>query len=166
MTDELLLRAVRHNTWANVELLAFCSRLTAEQLAWTSAGVYGTIHATLQHTVAAEHGYLHALTGELPPAGPLTPGTLVPIAELLERARSNGERLEAALAAGPEPGRRIRRPSGAVAEVAIIVAQYLHHGSDHRAHVGTILGANGVEGPNLDVWAYGRTTGAVIPPPA
>lgn len=53
-----------------------------------------------------------------------------------------------------------------IAAAAIIVAQYIHHGSDHRAHVGTILGAHGVAGPALDVWAYGRSTGEVIPPPA
>ena len=41
------------------------------------------------------------------------------------------------------------------------VKQFAHHGSDHRAHVGTILGANGLEAPDLDVWAYGREIGAV-----
>ena len=165
MTDDTLLRLVRHNTWANLELLAFCARLPAGQLEWTTPGVYGTIHATLQHTVGAEHGYLHALTGDAPPGGMLTPGTNVPVEELSERARSNGERMERALSTGFDPARRIARPSGAVAEARIIAAQYIHHGSDHRAHVGTILGAHGIEGPSLDVWDYGRSIGEVIPPP-
>ena len=39
--------------------------------------------------------------------------------------------------------------------------QFAHHGSDHRAHVGTILGAHGLEAPELDVWAYGRVNDAV-----
>lgn len=169
--DDTLLHAVRHNTWANLELLAFCAKLSAEQLAWTSAGTYGTLHRTLHHTIGAEHGYLFGLTGELPPIevegrGKSMAGDWVaPIDELIERARSNGERLERVLAAGFDPARRIKRPSGAIAAAGIIAAQYLHHGSDHRAHVGTILGANGVEGPDLDVWTYGRTIGEVIPPP-
>ena len=39
--------------------------------------------------------------------------------------------------------------------------QFVHHGSDHRAHIGTILGVHGMEGPALDVWAYGREIGAI-----
>lgn len=165
MTDENLLRLVRHNTWANLELVAFCTRLPAEQLEWTTPGVYGTIHATLQHTVGGEHRYLQGLTGDEPAAGMITADMRVPIGDLIERARSNGERLERALSIGFDPARRIARPSGAVAEARIIVAQYIHHGSDHRAHVGTILGAHGVEGPSLDVWDYGRSIGEVSGPP-
>ncbi|HET7701168.1 MAG TPA: DinB family protein [Candidatus Limnocylindria bacterium] len=170
--DAVLIRAVRHNTWANLELLAFCAALTAEQLAWTTPGTYGTLHSTLHHIVGAEHGYLHGLTGLRPPietergGRAMTPDWQAPITELIERARSNGERLVAVLDGELDPARMIKRPSGAIAAAAIIVAQYLHHGSDHRAHVGTILGAHGVAGPNLDVWAYGRSTGEVIPPPA
>lgn len=170
--DPTLVASVRHNTWANLELLAFCATLTAEQLAWTTPGTYGTLHSTLHHLVAAEHGYLLALTGERPPietergGRAMTPDWQAPIEELIERARSNGERFERMLAAGIDADRRITRPSGTVAAAGIIAAQYLHHGSDHRAHVGTILGAHGVEGPDLDVWQYGRTTGEVIPPPA
>ncbi len=172
MTDRILLTAVRHNTWANLELLAFCARLTAEQLAWTSPGTYGTLHSTLHHIVGAEHGYLFGLTGLRPPietergGRAMTPDWQAPIAELSERARSNGERMAAALASDLDAARMIKRPSGAIAAAAVIATQYLHHGSDHRAHVGTILGANGMAGPNLDVWAYGRTSGEVIPPPA
>lgn len=171
MTDGILLRAIRHNTWANLELLAFCAKLTPDQLAWTAQGTFGTLHHTLQHTVSAEQSYLLALTGERPPievaerSKPLTADWTAPIAELLERARSSGERLERAIASGIDPARMITRPSRATAAAAIIAAQYLHHGSDHRAHVGTILGANAVEGPDLDVWTYGRTIGEVIPPP-
>lgn len=171
MTDGILLRAIRHNTWANLELLEFCSRLPAEQLDWTTPGVYGTIQRTLHHTIRAEHSYLHALTGEPPPieaegrGRQMTDDWTAPLTELVERARSNGERLERALAGGFDPAQMITRPSRATAAAAIIAAQYLHHGSDHRAHVGTILGANGVEGPSLDVWDYGRSIGEVIPPP-
>lgn len=165
MSDETLLRLVRHNTWANLELLEFCSRLSAEQLEWTTPGVYGTIHATLEHTVGAEHRYLQGLTGDEPAAGMITPGMRVPLGDLTERARSNGERMERALSTGFDPARRIARPSGTVAEARIIAAQYIHHGSDHRAQVGTILGANGVEAPSLDVWDYGRSIGEVTGPP-
>ena len=170
MIDQTLLRAVRHNIWANLELLAFCAKLPAEQLAWTTAGTYGTLHRTLHHIVGAEHGYLYALTGERPPietergGRAMTSDWQAPIDELIARARSNGERIERVLDAGFDPARMIRRPRGNEAAAAIIAAQFIHHGSDHRAHIGTILGANGVEPPSLDVWAYGHSTGEVTEP--
>lgn len=171
MTDQTLVRAVRHNIWANLELLAFCAKLAPGQLEWTAPGTYGTLHRTLHHIVGSEHGYLHALTGELPPIelegrGKSMAGDwAAPIDELIERERSNGERIERVLGAGFEPGRMIRRPRGNEAAAAIIAAQFIHHGTDHRAHVGTILGANGMEPPSLDVWSYGRSIGEVTPPP-
>ena len=159
MTDAILLRAVRHNSWANLELLVFCSKMSASQLEWTAGGVYGTIHATLQHILGAEAGYLHSLTGgELPPGG-WPPETLMPLEKLVDLARSNAERIERVLANETDSERKITRTSGAIVPATVIVAQFIHHGSDHRAHVGTILGGHGVEGPNLDVWAFGRAIG-------
>lgn len=163
MTDRSLLAAVRHNVWANLELLAFCGKLTDGQRAWKVPGTYGTIHETLQHIVGAENGYLFALTGELPPGGRLTP-ELRPIEELIERERVNGERIERVLEDGFDPDRVVTRRDRGTATARVIVAQFVHHGSDHRAHVGTILGAHGVEPPDIDAWAYGTSLGEVRPP--
>lgn len=159
MTDGILLAALRHNNWANQQLLGFCANLSAEQRAWTSPGTYGSIHACLQHILGAESGYLFSLTGgELPPGGRL-PESLVPLEQLRALAQSNAERIERVIAAETDPERTIARPSGAIVPAAVIAAQFIHHGSDHRAHIGSILGAHGVEGPNLDVWAFGRAIG-------
>ena len=163
MTDATLLCAVQHNSWANQQLLEFCANLTEEQRDWTSPGTYGSIHACLQHILGAESGYLFSLTGgELPPGGRL-PESLVPLDELRSLAQSNAERIERVVAAERDPERRITRPSGAIVPATVIVAQFIHHGSDHRAHIGSILGAHGVEGLNLDVWAFGRAVGVSTP---
>lgn len=170
MTEETLLRLVRHNTWANLRLFDFCATMPPEQLEWTTPGTFGTLHRTLHHIVGAEHAYLLALTGELPPievegrGKPMSGGWAAPIDELVERARSNGERMERFVRNGFDPLRTVT-PFRNRAAAAIVAAQYIHHGSDHRAHAGTILGAHGVEIPldanddGLDLWAYGTTTG-------
>jgi uncharacterized damage-inducible protein DinB len=164
MTDATLLRALQHNNWANQQLLDFCAKLTEEQRAWTSPGTYGSIHACLQHILGGESGYLSSLTGgELPPGGRL-PESLVPLDQLRALAHSNAERIERVLAAERDPERKITRPSGAIVPATVIVAQFIHHGSDHRAHIGSILGAHGVEGPHLDVWAFGRAIGVSTAP--
>lgn len=164
MTDATLLRAIAHNNWANKELLEFCARLGPEQQAWTTAGVYGSIQATLQHILSAESGYLFSLTGgERPPQGTLPDGVW-PFDVLRGLQRSNAKRIEEVLMNEKDPERMITRPSGAIVPSTVIVTQFIHHGSDHRAHVGSILGANGVEGPNLDAWAFGRAIGVSTAP--
>lgn len=88
----------------------------------------------------------------------------MPVSELIERAASNGDRMERIVSGGFDPLRVIIEGTGRVV-AAIIAAQYVHHGSDHRAHAGTILGAHGVEIPldanedGLDLWGYGTTIG-------
>jgi uncharacterized damage-inducible protein DinB len=49
------------------------------------------------------------------------------------------------------------RPDGSEthATVGIRLAQALHHGTDHRSQVCTILTNLGVEPPAIDVWDYG-----------
>jgi hypothetical protein len=48
---------------------------------------------------------------------------------------------------------------------ATILTQLIMHGVEHRAHVGTILGSNGIEPPDLDSWAHGiRVHGDDWPP--
>ena len=49
--------------------------------------------------------------------------------------------------------------------IATILTQLVMHGVEHRAHVGTILGANGIEPPDLDSWSHGiRIHGDDWPP--
>ena len=152
---------MRHNCWANIVLIEFCAKLPAEQLTWTTPGTYGTIHATLRHIVFSEYGYLFALTNELPVGPLLAPDQVLPLDELLRRARSNAERVEGAFAVDRDWALRFKRPSGAIITPRMSAAQFIHHGSDHRAHIGTILGAHGLETPDLDVWAYGTDNDAV-----
>jgi uncharacterized damage-inducible protein DinB len=160
MADSTLTRAVRHNTWANLEMLSFCARLDKEQLDWSAPGTLGSIHRTLQHIVGAESFYLRLLTGAPPPEGRLG-DNLVPVDDLVRREKTNGERIERVLQAAFDPDRKLEVNKGETATAGVIVAQFIHHGSDHRAHVGTILGSHGVEPPDLDVWAYGTSIGEV-----
>jgi hypothetical protein len=46
-------------------------------------------------------------------------------------------------------------------ELWVPLAQFSHHGSDHRSQIGTILTVNGLEAPDLDVWVYASAEGAI-----
>ncbi len=159
--NDAVLHSTRHEVWADLELLRFCSALTPEQLAWTVPGTYGAIQNTLQHLVRAQRGYLFRLGADEEPTDlPRDTERLVPIRELVPQEERIGARLEAFLAKPFDP-RRVVPTSDGTALTGIVLAQLIHHGSDHRAHIGTILGAHGVTPPELDVWHYGIAVGEV-----
>src|SRR5512138_101279 len=64
----ILASLFRHNAWANLKLLDFCSGLSDEQLEATAAGTYGSIRRTLVHLVRAEVDYVNRVTGRWPAA--------------------------------------------------------------------------------------------------
>jgi hypothetical protein len=43
--------------------------------------------------------------------------------------------------------------------MTVPMAQAIHHADDHRSHILSILGARGLEVPELDVWAYAWSAG-------
>ena len=47
--------------------------------------------------------------------------------------------------------------------LGVVIIQALHHGNDHRTHVCTILGHHDITYGEMDVWAYGDTTGLIVP---
>lgn len=156
--------AVRHSLWANEKLIQYCAGLTREQLAWTVPGTYGTIEALLHHTVSADQGYLLTLTGSIPGEPRASTEKPGPIADLIPKVRAIREACERLLAQ-PFDAERVVERRDTVATAGVLIAQLVHHGSDHRAHVGTILGAHGLDANawDLDVWEYGKELGIVGP---
>jgi uncharacterized damage-inducible protein DinB len=154
-----LLDLLRHHAWATIRLIEFAKGLTAEQRAWTVPGTYGSIDQTLSHIVGADGYYLFRLTGAWPPGGPMRPDGPVDLDDLMTRARAAAELYERYAAADLDPD-EVRRHEGSTGlrteTVGTILAQVLHHGNEHRSHVGTILGAHGIEHPDYSGWAWGR----------
>ncbi len=51
------------------------------------------------------------------------------------------------------------------APLGIRLGQALHHGTDHRSQICTVLTALGVEPPAIDVWDFGEQDGRAIEVP-
>jgi uncharacterized damage-inducible protein DinB len=163
-----MLRQLRHDVWATGKLLVYCRGLTDAQLALTAPGTFGAVRRTLQHIVGADQGYLRKL-------GIATTYPELPDEEdvPLERTAAELEIVRAAveeLFAGREPDpdrviddekRKDPKDPPLELEAWMMLTQFVHHGSDHRAHIGTILGAHGLTAPRLDVWSYGTEIGAI-----
>ena len=167
MKTSLMLRALRHDIWATEKLIAHCRTLKKEQLDLTVPGTYGSIRRTLQHLVRGDERYLVRLGVDmgtpLPAEGD---ASLEDIAAHLARVKSEVETLFKASRFDPDGMvydtlRANPKDPPLEMEAWTMLVQFTHHGSDHRAHIGTILGANGLSTPGLDVWAYGSETGAI-----
>lgn len=149
----MLLQALRYNRWANLRLLDVCAGLTEEQLQAGSPGTYGSIAATWQHLLAAEQRYLRRLVGGEPR---LSENDEFPgVATLKQHAERSGDELIEAVGHfdpdGTSQGRDDRAPRH-----WLVMTQAIHHGNDHRTHICTILGQNGIDYGGLDVWAFGE----------
>ena len=157
------IEAFRYHRWANLHLLDACAKLSDEQLQLTSPGTYGTIAATWLHLLAAEQRYLRRLVGSEPQLSEKDefPG----IAALKEHAARTGDELiEAAAKIKPEDVIDTKYGDESIRmNLGVVIIQALHHGNDHRTHICTILGHHDMTYGDMDVWAYGDATGAMVP---
>jgi uncharacterized damage-inducible protein DinB len=163
-----MLRQMRHDVWATERLVAYCRTLTDAQLDLTVPGTYGTIRHTLTHIIAADEGYLVRLLGSALHERQFRDdheATLDELAEHLDHVKDAVERLFAGAEFDPDrtiSDTPLRRPGQPRFEMKAWVpaTQLVHHGSDHRAQIGTILGAHGLDTPDVQVWPYAMDLGA------
>ena len=146
----------RHHAWATLRLIDHCAALPVDQLRATAPGTYGTIEATLVHLVAADQRYLEDMDGEAPGSRVSEAGGQS-LAEVRAAAELQAARWTALVRRASELN--VVRPAydeDPDSEHAedLLFLQAIHHGNDHRAHVCTILGANGLRVPDLSGWTY------------
>jgi uncharacterized damage-inducible protein DinB len=147
--DGLLSRCFGHHFWATQRLLAECGSLSASQLELSAPGTYGSILGTLTHLVSSDRGYLSRLRRK-GRAQQLETASLEELSELWEREIDGWQQY---LATRPDFGTTVECSDGWYPSWVLIV-QAIHHGNEHRTHVGTVMLAHGLELPELDVWAY------------
>jgi uncharacterized damage-inducible protein DinB len=157
-----MLRQMRHDVWATEQLLEHCRSLTTEQLQLTAPGTYGTIQKTFAHIVRANEGYLNTYDLIPQPFLEVTDGT--PLNETAARLARVQDAVERLFKSNDyDFDRRIHdERRKADLDLWVPLAQFSHHGSDHRSQICTILTLQGLDVPELDVWAYATTKGAIV----
>lgn len=160
MTTPLLQDAFGHHVWATIRLIDTCESLTHEQLGTGAEGTFGSIIDTLRHTVAADSGYLYALTGGGHPIADAGSMGLDDMRTIMENNRAEWMSL---IQTDLDPEETVIRyrddGSESHAPLGVRLAQALHHGSDHRSQVCTVLTTLGIEPPGIDVWDYADEDG-------
>lgn len=159
--------AFDHHVWATLRLLDVCLELSSEQLATPVPGTYGSILETQRHLVGSDAYYLFAATGE---RGHLVDEDHIDLPELRAAMEDHAAAWSALLARDLDPDapniRRRDDGSETRTTMGIRLAQALHHGTEHRSQICTVLTTLGVEPPPIDLWAYAEQVGRVeeIPP--
>jgi uncharacterized damage-inducible protein DinB len=162
--------AFAHHIWATKRLADACRELTIEQLTTEVSGTYGSILETIRHMVGDDWFYLGVLTGRQPmlESDPRSMG----IAELSSAIDVLGTGWTGLMAAELDPDTIVKEvdPNDGFqrnATLGVHLAQALHHGNEHRAHICTTLGVLGVEPPSVSVFKFALETGRsteVVPP--
>jgi uncharacterized damage-inducible protein DinB len=161
MSEHFLAKLIEHNNWANRQIIRACAALTDQQLdAEPQSTTIGTIRQTLVHFVASQHGYLSLLTLPVAARRAISPA----FAELEQAAQASGAGLLAlAKAANTFPDTQIQTTDGYVVEPWVVIVQVINHATEHREQISSMLSALGVTPPDLDAWAFGEATNALIP---
>lgn len=153
---------VKHNAWAIAQVLTACRGLDETTLNATVPGTFGTVIQMLRHIVDSEASYLFRLSGAWPEY-PWPRDQAVGLDVLAERAAMLAATWEQFLAVEADNERlgEARGDDGAVFAVpaSVFIAQALHHGNEHGAQICTVLGARGLELPEVSVWDYAFATG-------
>lgn len=161
MTDPTLDRLYRHLAWANQEVMTKLQELTSEQLTLTAPGSEWTVAMIAHHLVDAQRWYVWRLAQDSCDDSPVPtqPHELIELARLLAIADAR-IREEAAKPEGPT--KYVRDGKTIVRARSTILAQAIHHATEHRAQIADTLAAHGVsliDLDELDVWAYGTAEG-------
>ena len=159
LTENILEKLFEHNNWANLRIIETCSTLSDEQLdAEPQSVTKGTIRVTLTHLVASQHGYLSLLTLPAEARQRISPT----FTELQKVASVSGEGLIALARDASGLKARLQTTDGYYVDPWVVMVQVINHATEHREQICSMLNALGVTPPDMDGWAHGEVTKALI----
>jgi uncharacterized damage-inducible protein DinB len=159
--DPTLDRLLRHMAWANATLVAWLADQPIEALGLTAPRNEWSAGRILAHLLNAAQGYSTRLEGVPRPPNYEEPTSAAELADIGARLADYDARLRAqateadVLVSHPtEEGRQDRRST--------ILAQAIHHATEHRAQIAGALATNGNDAIDLDaidLWEYAEAEG-------
>jgi uncharacterized damage-inducible protein DinB len=151
----------RHHIWATRQVMALCRGLTDDQLRSNATGTFGSMIDTFWHLISSDASYYARLAGEDPawdrraddaPSLDQMAGYLDDLDARWNRFLEIPFDAERTFAINWEDGSVRDVPAG------VVLMQALHHGTEHRAHICTILSSLGIEIPDLGLWDWAEAT--------
>lgn len=156
----------RHHRWSNQVLIEFLSHLSHEQLNLTIPGTYGNAFDTMRHVISSDADYVRIIpdTPDVPQCGQDGPfdgwDALRHVAEAADTVLVHyvDGLTDDTCFIDVDDGQEFKLAT------SMLLAQIIHHATEHRSQIRTTLSAHGVEPPELSVWAWrtGHEGGAIL----
>lgn len=159
--DPTLDRLLRHMAWANAQLVARLTEQPVETLGLTAPRNEWSAGRILAHLLNAAQGYASRMEGVARPADVETPTSAAELAQLGVRLADIDARFRAQ---ATEPDVLISHPvrTSEQDRRSTILAQAIHHATEHRAQIAGALATNGNDAIDLDavdVWEHADAEG-------
>ena len=161
MSRSILANLFEHHKWSNLVMIDFLAGLTNEQLELTVPGVYGTALETIRHLISSDADYVRII-----PDAPRVPqiddeGPFGGWDELREIADAADTALISYVDGLSDDMFFIDVDHGEEFELArsILLAQIIHHATEHRSQIRTTLSTHGIEPPEISLWAWRTSEG-------
>lgn len=160
--DPTLDRLLRHMAWANAGVIARLRTLDDAALGLAAPGNEWTVAMILDHLVAAAGGYAERLGAGPYPEESEPPRTVRELDAIAVRCATHDARLRSTAGAPEAIAEYVREGEVRRRARSTILAQAIHHATEHRAQIAEALATNGIRAldlDELDLWAYGEAEG-------
>ena len=157
MADPTLRRLLEHMGWANQRMFATLRGLPDEVLTLSAWNPEWQIGVIANHIVVASGRLISRITGETAPSEGAAPTTSQELAALANVAAERDCHLLALADVQDGPRAFVRYGEQVEFLASTILAQAIHHATEHRAQIADILAVNKQDVMNLDamdLWSY------------
>lgn len=157
MSDPTLRRLLEHMGWANQQMFATLRSLPEDSLglsAWNPDWCVGVI---AHHIVVVSARLISRISGEPAPEEEAVPRSTEDLARLADVLAQRDQRLLGMAETTDGPRHFVRYGEHMEFQASTILAQAIHHATEHRAQIADILAVNNQDVMNLDamdLWSY------------
>ena len=158
--DALTVRSFNHMRWANNQLFNQLSELPESALHLSAWNPEWTVATIAHHIYIAAGRLISRVTQENPPIENSAPTSQLEMQKLAELSWERDGKFLALLDTPDEMRTFMRLGKEAKFLTSTILAQAIHHGSEHRAQIADILAVNKMDVINLDaidLWSFERS---------
>lgn len=160
MSDVTLTRLFRHMAWANKELFTQLSTLPESALSYTAWNPDWSVGKIANHIVIAQGRLISRLQKESAPEEVEFEYTSDGMRKLVAKAAMNDAKIMEFLDIPEEMLTFVRYGETVSFLSTSVIAQFVHHATEHRAQIADIMAVNKMDVINLDaidLWSFERS---------
>ena len=157
--NSLMTLLYRHHAWSNQVLIDFLADLSEEQLRLTVPGTYGTSIDTIRHIVSSNADYVRIIPDTPEVSQVSQDGPFGGWDELRMVAAAADSALVDYVGGLTDDLYFIDVDDGVSFELSrsILLAQIIHHATEHRSQIRTTLSTHGITPPEIALWAWRKS---------